>query len=287
MITSVISSAARLSLAPARLAGRMAGSVVNGLRGDSAGDARPAPSSSRTKAASRRRGQAQPKRAASRTRAKPQRKPAASRKRAKAQPRAATSRKRTKTQPKRAPRDKPVDDLTIARHVESTLFQRVEVDKRKLDVNVDEGVVRLRGEVETPDLISELETLAARVSDVRRVENLLHAPKPPAPSPTDVPAPQAETRGSAAGTDDRAGSLGEPNEELSAPPSGPRTSGFRAAGKEPAPAPAGSASEGADPPEGSPAGDDTAEEAGPDAAELDEDQAYQPSDSGLRDLKGG
>jgi hypothetical protein len=261
MITSVVSSAARLSLAPARLAGRMAGSLLRGLRGDAAEDAHPAPSSSRTKTASRRRGQPRPKRAA--------------------------SRRRAKAQPKRAPRAKPLDDVTIARRVQATIFQGVEVDKGKVDVNVADGVVRLCGEVLTPDLISELGTRAARVAEVRRVENLLDLPKRPAPSRTDTPAPQGETRHSAARPDDRPATLGEPSEELPAPPSAVRTRDFAAAGKEPGPAPGGSASEVADPQDESAAGDDTAEQEGPDVAELDKDEAYQPSDTGLRDLKGG
>jgi osmotically-inducible protein OsmY len=168
MISSVISSVARLSLLPARLAGRMAGSLLSGLRGNAAGDGHPAPSSSRTKT-SRTRAKAEPKRAASRTRTEAHPKRAGSR--TKAQPKRAGS--RTKAEPRRAPRRKPLDDLAIARKVESTIFQGVDVDKGMVDVNVAEGVVRLRGEVRTPDLISELETRSARVSDVRRVENLL------------------------------------------------------------------------------------------------------------------
>jgi hypothetical protein len=150
------------------------------------------------------------------------------------------------------------------------MSQGVEVDTSKLDVKVDDGVVRLHGEVQTPDLMSELERLAAQVSEVRRVENLLHLPKPPTPSPTDAVASQ-----------------GEASEELSAPTSGLRPSDFAAARKEPGRAPGGSAGEPADPADGSPAGDQAAEDAGPDAAELEKDQAYQPSDPGLNRIKGG
>ena len=57
MITSAISSAARLSLAPARLAGRMAGSLLRGLRGDDSGRTSPAGSSARTTPAPRSRAQ--------------------------------------------------------------------------------------------------------------------------------------------------------------------------------------------------------------------------------------
>ena len=71
--------------------------------------------------------------------------------------------------------------MAITREVESTIFRDLEADRGQVDVNVSEGVVRLRGEVRTPDLIRELEARAARVPQVRRVENLLHTPAPPTP----------------------------------------------------------------------------------------------------------
>jgi hypothetical protein len=177
--------------------------------------------------------------------------------------------------------------VTIARNVESTIFRGPDVDRGKVDVHFADGVVRLRGEVRTPDLISELETRAARVTEVRRVENLLHLSKPPAPTPTDTATRQSETRHSAAPPDDRAVTMGETSEELPAPSSALRTRDLAAAGKDPGPARAGGASEEAHPAERRATGDETAEPEGPDGAELDEDQAYQRSDPGLRDLKGG
>jgi hypothetical protein len=83
--------------------------------------------------------------------------------------------------------------VTIARKAESVIFRDVEVDKGAVDVNVAEGVLWLRGEVPTTDLINELETRANEVTEVRRVENLLHVPASPAPTrpqPPAEPAPQ-------------------------------------------------------------------------------------------------
>jgi osmotically-inducible protein OsmY len=241
MITSVISSAARLSLAPVRLAARVGGSLLRELRGDGPAAAQPASSPARAKPATRRSASARPKRKATPARAKAQRKRAAAPTRAQAQP-------------KRAPRRKPLDDVTIARKVESIIFRNFEVDKGSVDVNVAEGVLWLRGEVRTPDLINELEARAARVTEVRRVENLLHLPSAPAPGRTDTPVSERE---------DRAVVRGETSEGTPTPAAALRAS---------YPAAADESSEREDP-----------EVDAPDK----ETKPYQPSDPGLRDLTGG
>jgi len=291
MITSAISSAARLSLAPARLAGRLAGSLLGGLRGDSVDGSRRSSSSSRTQATSRRR-QAQPKRAQarskrapSRTRAKARPKRPASRRRGQAQPKRAPSRR--KAQPGSASRDKPLDDTAIARKVESTIFRGVDVERGTVDVNVADRVVSLGGEVGSPELISELEARAARVTEVRRVDNRLEVPKPPAPDRTDEPAAQHESSPPAARPDDQPATRGEAGEDTPAPPSAGRTANFADTGMEPGQWAAGSAGEEAESSNASTAGDERAEQEGPDADDLDKDQAYQPRDPGIRDLKGG
>src|SRR3954463_4154085 len=53
--------------------------------------------------------------------------------------------------PPRRPKD--LDDVAIARKVESVIFRGRRVAKGKVDVNVADGVVWLRGEVKTPDLV--------------------------------------------------------------------------------------------------------------------------------------
>jgi len=84
-------------------------------------------------------------------------------------------------QPQRRPaRPKQLDDATITDKVESTLFRDAKVDKGKIDVNTANGVVWLRGEARTPELIKALEAKAREVPEVKDVENLLHLPKTPA-----------------------------------------------------------------------------------------------------------
>jgi hypothetical protein len=98
----------------------------------------------------------------------------------------------SRRRPRRAPKD--IGDPAIARKVESALFADHEVDKGKIDVNVADGVVWLRGEAPRPDVINELERRASEVPEVKQVENLLHLPKTPAPTRTDTPATQRKTR---------------------------------------------------------------------------------------------
>ena len=61
-------------------------------------------------------------------------------------------------------------------------------------MNVAHGVVWLRGEARTPQLIKLAEARAAEVPEVTKVENLLHLPKTPAPSRTDTPPRQRKTQ---------------------------------------------------------------------------------------------
>src|SRR3954468_15631374 len=81
---------------------------------------------------------------------------------------------------RRQARPKQLDDATITDKVETTLFRDAKVDKGKIDVNTANGVVWLRGEARTPELIKALEAKAREVPEVKDVENLLHLPKTPA-----------------------------------------------------------------------------------------------------------
>jgi hypothetical protein len=89
---------------------------------------------------------------------------------------------------------KPLDDVSITRKVETELFRDADVPKGSIDVNTVEGVVWLRGEAKTPEMINELERRASGIPEVTRVENLLHLPKTPAPSRADTPRRQQKTR---------------------------------------------------------------------------------------------
>jgi BON domain len=178
------------------------------------------------------------------------------------------------------PRPKDLDDVTIARKVESVVFRDRKVAKGKVDVNVADGVVWLRGEVKTPDLVKQLEAQARAIPEVRGVENLLHLPKTPAPSRTDTPPSQRKTRRSKPRPGARKVTAPDVSDEAPAPPGAepsPRRAAATGSGRRPAPM----GSQGDEPP----AGPDAPE--GPDTAELDRDPAYNPTQPGLRDLKGG
>ncbi len=75
-----------------------------------------------------------------------------------------------------------IDDVTLARKVESEIFRDADAPKGQVDVNVVDGVVYLRGELEQPELIEALAEKTRKVSGVKGVENLLHTPGTPAPS---------------------------------------------------------------------------------------------------------
>jgi len=83
-------------------------------------------------------------------------------------------------QPPAAEEGRP-DDVTLARKVETEIFRNPDVPKGQINVNAQNGVVQLRGEVDRPDMIEELERKTREVQGVEDVENLLHAPGEPAP----------------------------------------------------------------------------------------------------------
>ena len=71
---------------------------------------------------------------------------------------------------------KAYDDATLKSKVESELFRPADVPKGKIDVNAQNGVIQLRGEVDSPELIDELVERARKIQGVRDVESLLHLP---------------------------------------------------------------------------------------------------------------
>jgi osmotically-inducible protein OsmY len=74
------------------------------------------------------------------------------------------------------------DDVTLTQKVESEIFRDVDVAKGQINVNAENGKIYLRGEVEKPELIEDLEQRARKVQGVQDVENLLHLPGAEAPS---------------------------------------------------------------------------------------------------------
>jgi osmotically-inducible protein OsmY len=80
-----------------------------------------------------------------------------------------------------------LDDVTLTRKVESEIFRGADAPKGQVDVNAEDGVVYLRGELDAPAQIEALAGAAARVPGVRAVKNLLHAPGEDAPTKEEAP----------------------------------------------------------------------------------------------------
>jgi osmotically-inducible protein OsmY len=72
-----------------------------------------------------------------------------------------------------------MDDVTLARKVETEIFRGPRSPKATVNVDVVDGVVWLRGEVKRPAQIRGLERTAHAVPEVRGVENLVHLPRSP------------------------------------------------------------------------------------------------------------
>jgi osmotically-inducible protein OsmY len=69
---------------------------------------------------------------------------------------------------------KDYDDVTLARKVETEIFRPADVPKGSISVNVNDGVVELRGEIADQKQIDELGETAKNVDGVKDVRNLLH-----------------------------------------------------------------------------------------------------------------
>jgi osmotically-inducible protein OsmY len=77
----------------------------------------------------------------------------------------------------RRPEDVELDDTTLVDKVESIVFRNHDVPKGQINVNAENGVVFLRGQVEDPELVETLEARVSKVRGVKGVENLLHTPE--------------------------------------------------------------------------------------------------------------
>jgi gas vesicle protein len=74
-----------------------------------------------------------------------------------------------------------LNDAALAQKVETQLFRNRRALKGTVNINVEGGVVVLRGEVPDDGTREALETRAARIDGVWSVRNLLHLPGEPAP----------------------------------------------------------------------------------------------------------
>ena len=77
---------------------------------------------------------------------------------------------------KTAPEKPAANDQALAERVKSEIFQPADAPKDSVNVNVENGVVYLRGQVKRPNEIKKLVKQAEAVDGVRGVENLLHTP---------------------------------------------------------------------------------------------------------------
>jgi osmotically-inducible protein OsmY len=73
-------------------------------------------------------------------------------------------------------------DPELANKVRTEIFREKDAPKGDVSVNAENGVVYLRGEVESPEVIESLGAKASAVAGVREVVNLLHLPGQPAPA---------------------------------------------------------------------------------------------------------
>jgi osmotically-inducible protein OsmY len=78
--------------------------------------------------------------------------------------------------------ERDLNDPALARKVESEIFRGEDAPKDRVVVNVEEGVVYLRGEVDSPGQAGALAQAARRVEGVQNVQSLLHLPSEPAKS---------------------------------------------------------------------------------------------------------
>jgi osmotically-inducible protein OsmY len=73
------------------------------------------------------------------------------------------------------------DDATLTSKVETELFRPADAPKGQVSVSVAGGVVTLRGELDSGELIRDLIRRTRQIQGVQGVENLLHLPGTQAP----------------------------------------------------------------------------------------------------------
>jgi osmotically-inducible protein OsmY len=80
-------------------------------------------------------------------------------------------------------RDNPnPDDQTLKDRVESELFRDPSLGRDKINITVVDGIVELRGELDSQTAIQSVVTQVKSIRDVNGVENYLHTPGTPAPN---------------------------------------------------------------------------------------------------------
>lgn len=74
----------------------------------------------------------------------------------------------------------PLDDASLQQKVETELFRDPGIPKGQININAERGVIVLRGQLESPEQIADVESRVRRIAGVWDVQNLLHLPGLPA-----------------------------------------------------------------------------------------------------------
>lgn len=82
----------------------------------------------------------------------------------------------------RAQDDPDPDDNTLRDRIESELFRFPEIPKGDININVENGVAVLRGQIKDRATIDMIVDLVRDVENVRDVESYMHVPGEPAPN---------------------------------------------------------------------------------------------------------
>ena len=75
-----------------------------------------------------------------------------------------------------------IDERTFLDHVETELFRLREIPKGRINLDVEKGVLVLRGQLDTPEQIALVEERVFAISGVEGVASFLHVPGTPAPN---------------------------------------------------------------------------------------------------------
>jgi hypothetical protein len=75
-----------------------------------------------------------------------------------------------------------MNDAELAHAIETEIFRDPRVDKGRININVERGIVVLRGEVASARERTELGRRVERIAGVWSVKNLLHQPGQPVPA---------------------------------------------------------------------------------------------------------
>ena len=82
--------------------------------------------------------------------------------------------------------EQPLDDATLKDKVMSEVLGGSRFDKSRIVINVENGMVVLRGEADTPDDLKRLEKAVRKLPGVIDVENLMHIKGSPAVNKQDA-----------------------------------------------------------------------------------------------------